>query len=448
MFQNLSDRLTNIFNGLQKRGALTENDVTNALREVRVALLEADVALPVVKSFIARVKEKAVGEKVISSVTPGQLVMKIVHDELTEVLGAETSHLNFSVSPPAVFMMVGLQGAGKTTTTAKLSKLLKDKHRKKIFMASLDVYRPAAMDQLKILGESVGVDTFPIEEGLSPKKIAEKAYKEAKLGGYDAVFLDTAGRLHVDEDLMQELKDVSQAVPVTETLLVVDAMTGQDAVRIAETFQEKLDLTGIILTRLDGDARGGAALSMREVTGQPIKFSGVGEKLDQIEVFHPERVAGRILDQGDVVSLVEKAAETVDKEAADRLNKRIEKGSFNLEDMATQLNQMMKMGGMGTLLKMLPGAQQLKDKVSDAGFDDRTIKRQIAIIRSMTPKERQYSKLMNASRRKRVAAGSGTTVQDVNRLLKQYEGMSKMMKKVGKLNKKGLLGKGLGNLFG
>ncbi|UNM06317.1 MAG: signal recognition particle protein [Holosporaceae bacterium] len=448
MFQNLSERLTHIFNGLQRRGALTENDVNEAMREVRVSLLEADVALPVVKSFIARVKEKAVGEKVISSVTPGQLVMKIVHNELKTVLGSETTGLNFSVQPPAVFMMVGLQGAGKTTTTAKLAKFLKEKHRKKIFMASLDIYRPAAMDQLQVLGASIDVDTFPIDAHLSPIQIAEKAYHEAKIGGYDAVFLDTAGRLHVDEVLMDELKSVSRAVPVTETLLVVDSMTGQDAVRIAESFQEALDLTGVILTRLDGDARGGAALSMREVTGQPIKFSGVGEKLDQLEVFHPERVAGRILDQGDVISLVEKAAETVDKEAADRLNKRIEKGSFDLNDMATQLTQMMKMGGMGALLKMLPGAQQLKNKVSETGFDDKMTKRQVAIIRSMTPKERQHAKLMNASRRRRVAEGSGTTVQDVNRLLKQYEGMSKMMKKMGKLNKKGMLGKGLGNLFG
>ena len=448
MFQNLSDKLTHIFNGLQKRGALTEDDVNAAMREVRIALLEADVALPVVKTFIGRVKEKAVGEKIISSVTPGQLVMKIVHDELKEVLGGETADLNLSVAPPAAIMMVGLQGAGKTTTTAKLAKRLKEKHRKKVYMASLDVYRPAAMEQLKILGDSIDVATFPIESNLTPLKIAEKAYHDAKLGGYDVIFFDTAGRLHIDDALMGELRDISSAVEVAETLLVVDAMTGQDAVRIAEAFQHSLPISGIVMTRLDGDARGGAALSMREVTGQPIKFSGTGEKLDQLEVFHPERVSSRILDQGDVISLVEKAAETVDKEAADRLNKKIEKGSFDLDDMATQLSQMMKMGGLGSLIKMLPGAQQLKNKVSEAGFDDQMMRRQIAIIRSMTPHERRYSKILNASRRRRIASGSGTSVQDVNRLLKQYDGMSKMMKKMGKLNKKGMLGKGLGNLFG
>ena len=443
MFQNLSERLSKILTGLQRKGALTADDVTNALREVRIALLEADVALPVVKTFIARIKEKAVGEEVLSSVTPAQLVMKIVHDELTAILGAESKELNFKVEAPAVFMMVGLQGAGKTTTTAKLAKYFKEKHKKKLYMVSLDVYRPAAMEQLEILGKTIDVATHPIDAGADPLTIAKKAFKEAKLGGYDALFLDTAGRLHIDEGLMDELVDVTEALPVTETLLVVDAMTGQDAAHIGTAFQERLPLTGIVLTRLDGDARGGAALSMREVTGQPIKFSGVGEKLDQLEIFHPERIAGRILDQGDVVSLVEKAMETVDKEAADRLNKRIEKGSFDLDDMATQLNQMMKMGGMGALLKTMPGAQQIKNKVSEAGFDDKAIKRQIAIIRSMTPKERRHVKLLNASRRQRVAAGSGTTVQDVNRLVKQFDGMSKMMKKMGKLNKKGLLG----NLF-
>jgi signal recognition particle subunit SRP54 len=448
MFKNLSDRLSDIFGSLHKKGRLTPEDVDMALREVRIALLEADVALPVVKAFVRAIKEKAVGEKVLDSVTPIQLVIKIVQDELTALLGDGTKSLNFSVEPPAVFMMVGLQGTGKTTTTAKISKWLKDKHRKKVLMASLDIYRPAAMDQLAVLGDAIGVDTLPIVSDERPVDIAKRAHKAATLGGYDALFLDTAGRLHVDDALMVELKDVASAVSVTETLLVVDAMTGQDAVNVAESFNESLPLTGIVLTRLDGDARGGAALSMAHVTGKPIKFSGVGEKLDQLEVFHPDRVAARILDQGDVVSLVEKAMETVDKEDADRLNKKITTGTFDLNDMATQLNQMSKMGGMGALLKMLPGAKQLQGKLDEAGFDDKALRRQVAIIRSMTLKERRYSKLMNASRRRRVAEGSGTTVQDVNRLLKQFESMSKMMKKMGKLKKKGLLDKGFSNLFG
>lgn len=448
MFQNLSDRLSNIFGVLQKKGHLTADDVEMALREVRIALLEADVALPVVKDFIQNIKTKAVGEKVLESITPTQLVIKIVQDELTALLGTDTKGLSFSVQPPALFMMVGLQGTGKTTTTGKLAKWLTEKHRKKILMASLDIYRPAAMEQLAVLGTSVGVDTLEIVPSESPLQIAQRAHKMAKLAGYDAVFLDTAGRLHVDDALMNELKEVAQNIPLAEILLVVDAMTGQDAVRVASAFNESLDLTGIILTRLDGDARGGAALSVVHATGKPIKFSGTGEKLDQIDVFHPDRVAARILDQGDVVSLVEKAMETVDKQDADRLNKKINAGTFDLNDMATQLNQMIKMGGMGALLKMLPGARQLQDKVNEAGFDDQALRRQVAIIRSMTLKERRYSKLMNASRRRRVAEGSGTTVQDVNRLLKQFDGMSKMMKKMGKLNKKGLLNKGFGNLFG
>lgn len=448
MFQNLSERLSNIFGALQKKGHLTADDVDTALREVRIALLEADVALPVVKAFIEKIKNKAVGEKVLESITPTQLVIKIVQDELTSLLGTDTKGLNFSVQPPAVFMMVGLQGTGKTTTTGKLAKWLTEKHRKKILMASLDIYRPAAMEQLDVLGASAGVDTLEVVPSESPLQIAKRAHKMAKLGGYDAVFLDTAGRLHVDDALMNELKEVAQAVPLAEILLVVDAMTGQDAVRVASVFNDSLDLTGIVLTRLDGDARGGAALSVVHTTGKPIKFSGTGERLDQIDVFHPDRVAARILDQGDVVSLVEKAMETVDKQEADRLNKKISAGTFDLNDMATQLNQMMKMGGMGALLKMLPGARQLQDKVSEAGFDDRALRRQVAIIKAMTPKERRYSKLMNASRRRRVAEGSGTTVQDVNRLLKQFDGMSKMMKRMGKLKKKGLLDKGLGNFFG
>ncbi|HCI48601.1 MAG: signal recognition particle protein [Alphaproteobacteria bacterium RIFCSPHIGHO2_01_FULL_41_14] len=448
MFENLSDKLIKIFGSLQKKGALREEDVGVALREMRIALLEADVALPVVKDFIQRIKEKAVGTEVLSSVTPGQMVVKIVHDELVSILGQGETGLNFAVKPPAVILLVGLQGSGKTTTTGKLAKYLKEKLKKKVLVASLDVYRPAAQHQLEVLATNLGIESLPINPKEAPEAITKRALSEAKLGGFDVVLLDTAGRLHVDAPLMKELKQLASISSPAEILLVVDAMMGQDAVRVAQSFQENLDLTGMILTRLDGDARGGAALSISHVTGKPIKFMGVGEKLDQLEVFHPDRIAGRLLGQGDVVSLVEKAMETIDKEESDRLNRRIEKGSFDLNDMATQLNQMVKMGGMGMLLKMLPGMGQLQGKVSQAGFDDRMIKRQIAIIRSMTPKERRYVQLINASRRRRIALGSGATVQDVNRLLKQFDGMSKMMKRMTKLNKKGLLKNGLKGLFG
>lgn len=448
MFDNLSDKLIKIFSSLQKKGALTEEDVGNALREIRIALLEADVALPVVKDFIHKIKEKAIGAEVLSSVTPGQMVVKIVHDELVAILGQGAGGLNLAVKPPAVFMIVGLQGSGKTTTTGKLAKYLKEKLKKKVLVASLDVYRPAAQHQLEVLAGQLGIESLPIEPQEKPEAITKRALSYGKLNGSDVVLLDTAGRLHIDGPLMEELKQVSALSTPAEILLVVDAMMGQDAVRVAQSFQEILSLTGIILTRLDGDARGGAALSISHITGQPIKFMGVGEKPDQLEVFHPERIAGRILGQGDVVSLVEKAMETIDKEESDRLNRRIEKGSFDLNDMATQLNQMAKMGGMGTFMKMLPGMGQLQNKMSEAGFDDGMIRKQIAIIRSMTPKERRYVQLLNASRRRRIAMGSGTSVQDVNRLLKQFDGISKMMKRMTKLNKKGLLKDGLKGLFG
>jgi signal recognition particle subunit SRP54 len=448
MFENLSDKLMKIFSSLQKKGALTEEDVGIVLREARIALLEADVALPVVKSFIENLKVKAVGSEVLSSITPAQMVIKIAHDELVSMLGHGTRDLNFAVKPPAVIMLVGLQGSGKTTTTGKLAKYLKEKLKKKVLMVSLDVYRPAAQQQLEVLATNLEIESLPIQSTENPEAITKRALSQGRTGGFDIILLDTAGRLHVDTPLMEELKHVADLSSPAEILLVVDSMMGQDAVRVAQSFQEKLDLTGIILTRLDGDARGGAALSISYITGKPIKFMGVGEKLDQLEVFHPDRIAGRILGQGDVVSLVEKAMETIDKEESDRLNRRIEKGSFDLNDMATQLNQMVKMGGMGMFLKMLPGMGQLQDKMSQAGFDDRMIKRQIAIIRSMTPKERRYAQLINASRRRRIALGSGTTVQDVNRLLKQFEGMAKMMKRMTKLNKKGLLKNGLKGLFG
>jgi signal recognition particle subunit SRP54 len=447
MFQSLSDRFTKIFSGLQRHGKLTEADVTAALREVRIALLEADVALPVVKDFVEKIREKALGQEVLSSITPTQMVVKIVHDQLVEALGSDATEINLAVSPPAIILVAGLQGSGKTTTTGKLAKYLHEKRHKKVLVASLDVYRPAAQDQLKILADTIGVASLPIVSGEKPEEITKRALKSAKLESFDVLILDTAGRLHVDEPLMEELKAVSKLSNPIETLLVVDAMTGQDAVNVAKSFKEAIPLTGLILSRLDGDARGGAALSMRHIAGCPIKFIGVGEKPDQLEVFHPNRIAGRILDQGDVLSLVEKAMETIDKTEVDRLNSRIEKGSFDLEDMLTQLRQMLKMGGVAGLMKMLPGMGQLKDKLPQGGADDRAIKRQIAIIQSMTPRERRYWKLLNASRRKRIAAGSGTSVQDINRLLKQFEGMSKMMKQMSSLNKRGLLKDGIKSLF-
>lgn len=447
MFNNLSDKLNSIFSALKKRGALKEEDVTAAMREIRVALLEADVALPVVKEFVNTVKEKAVGQEVIDSVTPAQMVVKIVHDQLVETLGAESAELNLKVTPPAVILMAGLQGSGKTTSSAKLAKFLTDKLNKKVMMASLDVYRPAAQEQLKILGESIDVETLPIVEGQKPLDITKRALKEAKLSAMDVLILDTAGRLHIDDTLMDELIAVHKLAAPSETLLVVDSMTGQDAVNVAKAFHEKLTLTGTILTRIDGDARGGAALSMRQVTGCPIKFAGTGEKVDQFEIFHPDRIAGRILGMGDIVGLVEKAAETADLKESEKLKKKIQKGNFDLGDMESQLNQMLKMGGLGSIMKMMPGMGNMQEKLLGAGIDDKAIKRQIAIIRSMTPKERKFYKLLNASRKRRIATGAGASVQEINKLVKQYEGMHKMMKKMKKLGKKGMLRGGLEGLF-
>ncbi len=447
MFENLSDRLGKIFSTLTGKGFLKEEDVTLALREIRVALLEADVALPVVKSLTESIKEKAIGQAVLQSVTPGQMVVKIVHDELIKILGEEVSSLHLATTPPAVLVMVGLQGSGKTTSTAKLAKWIVTKYRKKVLMASLDTYRPAAQEQLKMLGERIGIATLPIVQEEKPLKITQRALKTAKLEGYDVLLLDTAGRLHVDEGLMDEVKAIHALAKPVETLLVADSMTGQDALTVAKSFSEQLALTGIILTRIDGDARGGAALSMRHVTGCPIKFVGLGEKIDQFDTFHPDRIAGRILGMGDVVSLVEKAAETLDKNEAEKLNKKLAKGTFDLNDMASQLRQMMKMGGMAQLMGMMPGLGSVKDKLPNAGESDKVIKRQIAIVGSMTPKERRYHTLLNASRKRRVAEGAGVTVQEVNQLLKQYEGAMKMMKRMNKLDKKGLLRQGLGNFF-
>ncbi len=435
MFESLSDRLGGVFDKLRGRGALSEDDVRGAMREVRVALLEADVALPVARDFVDKVTERAVGSEVIRSVTPGQMVVKIVNDALVEMLGGEGTDgqgatLTLDVNPPAVVMMVGLQGSGKTTTTAKLAKRLTEKERKKVLMASLDVARPAAQEQLAVLGRQVGVETLPIVPGQSPVEIARRALQSAKLQGFDVLMLDTAGRLHVDDALMSEMKAVASVSNPVETLLVVDSLTGQDAVNVAKGFAGEVDLSGVILTRMDGDARGGAALSMRAVTGKPIKFAGTGEGMDALEAFHPSRVAGRILGMGDVVSLVERAAETVKIEDAEKLAKKMEKGKFDLDDLAMQIQQMKRMGGLGALTSMLPGMKGLPK--ADA-VDDKALVRLEAMMSSMTPKERAVPAVINAKRKIRIAKGSGTTVQEVNKLLKMHKDMETAMKRLKKL---------------
>ncbi|QNM83096.1 signal recognition particle protein [Sphingomonas sabuli] len=443
MFDNLSDRLSGVFDKLRGRGALSETDVRSAMREVRVALLEADVALPVARDFVDKATEKAIGQEVLRSVTPGQMVVKIVHDQLVETLGADTSELRVDVNPPAVVMMVGLQGSGKTTTTAKLAKRLTEKQRKKVLMASLDVARPAAQEQLAVLGRQASVDTLPIIAGQQPVDIARRAVQAARLQAYDVVLLDTAGRLHVDEQLMGEMKAVAAATSPTETLLVVDSLTGQDAVNVAKGFAADVDLTGVVLTRLDGDARGGAALSMRAVTGQPIKFAGVGEGLEALEAFHPERIAGRILGMGDVVSLVERAAETIQVEDAEKLAAKMAKGKFDLDDLRTQIAQMQRMGGLGALANMLPGMKGMKGAMEKAQ-DTKALVHLEAMMSSMTARERARPELINAKRKIRIAKGSGTTVQEVNKLLKMHQEMSTAMKR---LKKMGGLGK-LAAMFG
>jgi len=445
MFESLSDRLSGVFDRLRGRGALSEGDVREAMREVRIALLEADVALPVVREFVDQATEKAVGQQVLRSVTPGQQVVKIVHDALVEMLGAEQAELQIDVTPPAVIMMVGLQGSGKTTTTAKLAKRLTEKDRKKVLMASLDVARPAAQEQLAVLGRQAEVATLPIVPGQQPVEIARRALNAAKLQGYDVLMLDTAGRLHVDQALMDEMKAVAAASAPNEVLLVADSMTGQDAVNVAKSFTDQVPLTGVVLTRMDGDARGGAALSMRAVTGKPIKFAGTGEGIDKLEPFHPERVGGRILGMGDVVSLVERAQETIEADEAEALAKKMAKGQFDLNDLRNQLRQMQKMGGLGALAGMLPGMNKIKNQVNQSGvLEGNVLGRLDAIIGSMTPKERVKPDLLNAKRKIRVAKGSGTTVQEVNRLLKMHQEMSTAMKKIKKM---GGLAK-LGAMFG
>ena len=432
MFQSLSDRLSGILDKLTKRGALTEADVGEAMREVRRALLEADVALDVVRDFIDKVKAKAVGREVLKSVTPGQMVVKIVHDELVAMLGSDAEPIDLAAAPPVAILMVGLQGSGKTTTTAKIGYRLATRDKRRALMASLDTRRPAAQEQLKVLGEQAGVDTLPIVAGQTPLQIARRALDAARLGGYDVVLLDTPGRVTVDEALMDEVAEVKAATHPHEVLLVADSLTGQDAVTTAKAFDGRVGITGIVLTRADGDGRGGAALSMRAVTGKPIKLMGVGEKWDALEDFHPGRVAGRILGMGDVVSLVEKAAQTIDVAKAQAIAERMKKGAFDLDDLAEQLKQMQKLGGMGGVLGMLPGVGKIKSQIAEANLDDRILKRQHAIITSMTPKERRSPKILDGKRKRRIAAGSGTRVEEVNRLLKMHRQMADMMKMLGK----------------
>jgi len=439
MFESLSERLGGVFERLRGRGALNEADVRTAMREVRIALLEADVALPVARDFVEKVTEKSIGHEVLRSVTPGQQVVKIVHDALVEMLGPDTAELEIAVTPPAVIMLVGLQGSGKTTTTAKLSKLLKSQG-KKVMMASLDVNRPAAQEQLAVLGTQTEVQTLPIVAGQQPVEIARRALNAAKLQGFDVLMLDTAGRLHVDQALMDEMKAVADIATPNEILLVVDSLTGQDAVNVATSFSEQVPLTGVILTRMDGDARGGAALSMRAVTGKPIKFAGMGEKLDQLEPFHPKRVAGRILGMGDVVSLVEKAAAAIQEEDAERMAARLAKGQFDMNDLRGQLAQMRRMGGIGALAGMMPGMKKAQAAVDQVG-GDKVLIRMDAMITSMTPKERSKPDLINAKRKIRIAKGSGTTVQEVNKLLKMHLEMQTAMKRLKKMGGlKGLMG--------
>ncbi len=451
MFDTLSNRLGEIFDRLRGRGALSEDDVGAAMREIRIAFLEADVALPVVRDFIAAVREKAVGQDVVRSVTPGQMVVKIVHDHLVETLAGEPAigqgGLDLNAPSPVGIMLVGLQGSGKTTTAAKIALRLKNRERKKVLMASLDVQRPAAQEQLAQLGKQTGVATLPVVAGERPVAITRRALDVARREGYDVVMYDTAGRLHVDEELMLEVAAVRDAATPHQTILVADAMTGQDAVNVAKAFGERAGVTGIILTRVDGDARGGAALSMRAITGKPIVFIGTGEKIDALEQFHPERIAGRILGMGDVVGLVERAAETADEDEAKKLAAKLQKGNFDLDDLAGQLRQLRRMGGMSSMLGMLPGIGKIKKQIDAANIDETIVKRQEAIISSMTKSERKNPNLLNGSRRRRIAAGAGATVPEVNRLMKQYQDMSGMMKRMKKLGQRGMMRHGLSALM-
>ncbi len=446
MFDSLSERLNAVLDRLTRRGALSEADVEAALQEVQRALIEADVALDVARAFTEEAKKRAVGVAIIKSVTPGQMVVKIVHDQLIETLGAEAQPIDLNAPAPVAIMMVGLQGSGKTTTTAKVAKRLAETQKRKVLMASLDTRRPAAMEQLAILGRQVSVDTLPVVVGQTPVQIATRALQAGRLGGYDVVLLDTAGRITLDEAMMNEAAEVRRAASPHEVLLVADALTGQDAVNLARSFNERVGLTGIVLTRVDGDGRGGAALSMRAVTGQPIKLIGTGEKLDALEDFDPARIAGRILGMGDIVALVEKARTTIDAEKAARAVERMRKGAFDLSDLREQLTQMQNMGGMSGLMAMLPGVAKIKNQLAERNLDEKLLKRQMAIIDSMTPRERRNPDVLKASRKRRIAAGSGTKPEDINRLLKMHRTMADVMKAMGG-GKRGPMA-GLANMLG
>ncbi len=439
MFQSLSERLSGVLDKLTRRGSLSEADVTEAMREVRRALLEADVALEVVKDFTDKVKAKAVGQNVIKSVSPGQMVIKIVNDELVAMLGSDAAPIDLVATPPVAILMVGLQGSGKTTTTAKIAYRLTNRDKKRVLMASLDTRRPAAQEQLRVLGEQTQVETLPIIAGQQPLAIASRAMEAARLGGFDVILLDTAGRTTIDEALMAEVAAIKTATNPHETLLVADALTGQDAVNTAKAFESRLGVTGIVLTRVDGDGRGGAALSMRAVTGRPIKLIGVGEKWDALEDFHPDRIANRILGMGDIVSLVEKAAANIDADQAAKMAAKMQKGGFDLQDLADQIKQMEKLGGMGGIMGMMPGVAKMKSAMASMPDGEKMLKRQHAIIMSMTTKERRSPKILDGKRKRRIAAGSGTKVEEVNKLLKQHRDMADMMKAMGK--NKGLMGK-------
>lgn len=447
MYKSLSDRLSGIFDRLKGRGTLSEDDVNTALREIRIVLLEADVALPVVKEFIEQAKEKAIGQELVKSINPAQMVIKIVNDQLIHALGDEPEAINLNAPSPMVMLMVGLQGSGKTTTSAKLAKLLSTRFRKNVLLASLDVYRPAAQLQLETLAKQVEIPSLPIIEGEKPLAITKRAIEAAKVQNIDVIILDTAGRLHIDDELMNELKSIKTLANPIETFLVADSLTGQDAVNIAKSFHETIGVTSIVLTRADGDGRGGAALSMRHVTGCPIKFLGMGERVDQLEIFDPHRVASRILDMGDIVALVERAAALSETQDQEKLAKKLEKGHFDLNDMAKQLEGMQKMGGLSSMLGFLPGIGKIKDKLDGAGLDDNLVRRQLGIIRSMTKKERRTPGIINGSRRKRIALGSGVQVMEVNRLLKQFEQMQAMFKRMGKMGQKSFMRQGLGAMM-
>lgn len=449
MFKSLSSKLISVFDKIKGKGLLTEDDLNAALREIRIALLEADVALPVVKDFCAKIKEVALGKQIIKAISPGQMIVKIVHDQLVELLSSsEEMPLNLQAKAPIVYLMVGLQGSGKTTTTAKIARYIKKHYQKRILLASLDIYRPAAQKQLEIVGQKVEVDTLEIIDHQTVEQITNRALQIAKTQGYDVLILDTAGRLHIDDVLMDEVQRVKTIANPLETLLVVDSMTGQDAVNIAQSFSDKIGITGTILTRIDGDNRGGAALSMRYITQKPIKFMGFGEQLEALDVFDAKRIAGRILDMGDIVSLVEKAADVVQKEDAENFARKIESGQFDLNDLLKQIQQMKKMGGVDSLMSLIPGMGQFKDKIKQAGMNEKMFDHQIAIIHSMTPRERKNPSILNASRKRRIAAGSGTTAQEINKLLKQFDQMSQAMKKMKKMGIKGAMMSQLSKMMG